>query len=351
MLPNVRESAVSGDYNATGNDWADHKTGSTTMAAQIASENAALHAAAENTHAAAGSILPNSVDATTLGNRGQVIRGAVQAIEKHFDDATDAIYDQAREQHGDQRMPQFLSGAKSFLQDKANYMPDGFRTAALERLNQLETLGDKGLEGDTPAAPSSVAAAEKFRQWLGKNRTLDNMHTVKSLVDHTDMDTAAQGGPGLFAAARAMKRHAWQMLEEPDGIKKLLAPSDSQGINHAIPEHKVADYVNNLDRQQHEHVMNVLRAGAHLDPEIAAQSAAAIRELQAHTISRLHDAATEDGGKWNARKFYGATEQYGKNAASTFKDRPDLLKKLQTINNAGNRSTWTVPTRARSARR
>src|SRR5208337_4175882 len=165
---------------------------------------------------------------------------------------------------------------------------------------------------------------------------LDNMHTTKQLVDHTDMDVAEHGGPGLFKAARDMKRHSYQMMEEPTGIKELLAPKDSQGINHAIDEDKVMDYVNRLDRPQHEHVMNVLRAGAHLSPEIAEQSAAAIRELQAHTVSRLHAAATDDGGKWNASGFYKSVERDAKNAASTFKDRPDIIKNLQTVNSAGN---------------
>jgi hypothetical protein len=126
------------------------------------------------------------------------------------------------------------------------------------------------------------------------------------------------------------------MLEEPVGIKKLLTPGDSQGINHAIPEHKVMDYIADLPREQHEHLIDVLRAGAHLSPELAESSAAAIREIQAHTISRLHDAATNDGGKWNARDFYNASSRYARNAASTFKDRPDILRNLKTINDAGN---------------
>jgi hypothetical protein len=338
MLPKVRDSAVSGDYNATGNDWQDAKTGSKTMQSQLASESDALHAATKNVHQGVGALSSDSVDPTTLGNQGEIVRGAIQAIEKHFNGMTDEVYDEARANSGDAPMPQFLKRAQSFLSDKANYMPDGYRASALARLEQLRTSGDAGIVGDgsDAAAPSSIGAAEKFREWLNKNRTLDNMHTTRQLVEHTDTDVAEHGGPGLFEKARAMRTHQSQMLEQPVGIKKLLAPSDSLGINHAIPEHKVMDFISGLDRGQHEHVMNVLRAGAHLSPEIAEHSAAAIREIQAHTISRLHDAATGDGGKWNARGFYNAATQYARNAASTFKDRPDIIKNLQTINNAGN---------------
>ena len=293
----------------------------------------------DNVYKSTGSLQPDSVDPTTLGNRGQIVRGAIQGIEDHFNKATDSIYNAARASSGTDPMPNFLGRASSFLSDDANYMPDGFRRAAQARLQQLKTSGDAGIRGDgsDAAAPSSVGAAEKFREWLNANRTLDNMHTTKQLVNHTDMDVAENGGPGLFRAARAQRTHQAQMLERaPAGIKKLLAPGDSQGINHAIPEHKVMDYVNGLDREQHEHVMNVLRAGAHLSPELAESSAAAIREIQAHTVSRLHDAATNEGGKWNARDFYNATTQYARNAASTFKDRPDIVKNLKTINDAGN---------------
>jgi hypothetical protein len=80
------------------------------------------------------------------------------------------------------------------------------------------------------------------------------------MVEHTDMDVAEHGGPGsLRDRPRNAPAQQYQMLEEPTGIKKLLTPADSQGINHAIPEHKVMDYIADLPREQHEHVMNVLR--------------------------------------------------------------------------------------------
>lgn len=337
MLPSRRESAITGDYNATGRDWQDKETGVKAMEEQVASENSALHGAMQNVYDSTGSLAGNSVDPTTLRNRGGIVRRAIQAIQTHFNDAVDGLYTIARSNSGDKPMPEFLKDTTSFLTNAANYMPGGFRKAALARLNQLKTVGDNGLGGESrAAAPSSIGAAEKFREWLNANRTLDNMHVIRQLVNHTDMDVAAHGGPGLFKAARGLKRHAYQMLEEPNGIRKLLAPSDSQGINNAIKEEDVMDYINKLDRGQHEHVMDVLRAGAHLSPEIANSAAAAIREIQGHTISRLHDAATDDGGKWNARKFYNATTQYAKNAASTFKDRPDILENLKKINDAGN---------------
>lgn len=335
QLPTRRTSALTGDYNATGNDWQAAKTGNEAAQRQLASESDALHAATTNVHNSLGSLSDDSVDPTTLGDRGRTTRGAIQAIEKHFNDATDSIYNRAREQNQGKQIPA-LARVKAYLDDDSNFTNDaeiGLQRAAKQRLERLWTTGDP----DKGTPPGSVNAAERFREFLNeKGKNPNAMGVAKELKGHTDMDVAEHGGPGLFDQARKMRRHQFQMLEEPTGIKKLLTPGDSQGINHAIPEHKVMDYIADLPREQHEQVMNVLRAGAHMDPALAESSANAIREIQAHTISRLHDAATNDGGKWNARDFYNATSRYARNAESTFKDRPDVLKNLKTISDAGN---------------
>src|SRR5271166_1603835 len=337
-LPSRRTSALTGDYNATGNDWEMNRTGNKTIQGQLASESDALHSAMGNVHQSVGSQFGDHVDGTTLENRGRTVRGALEDIRDHFQGMTDEVYDEARANTGDAPMPQFLKSANSFLNDKANYMPDGFRAAALERLNQLRTVGDAGIKGDgsDAAAPGSIGAAEKFREWLNENRTLDNMHTTRRLVDHTDSDVAEHGGPGLFQKARDMRTHQFRMVEEPKLVSQLLSAKDSQGINHSIEDHRVMDKIAEAGSGQHQHLMNVLRAGAHMSPELAKSSAAAIREIQAHDISRMHDAATNEGGKWNARSFYDAANRYGRNAASTFADRPDIVRNLQTINRAGN---------------
>jgi len=335
-LPERRQSALSGDYNATGDDWQAKEVGSPAMRKQIGDENATMHAAAENVHDSIGSEFENSVDSQTLGDRGRVTRGAIQGIEGWFDKATDQIYDTARSQNQGRPIGE-LQRVKSYLNDDSNFTNDaeiGLQRAAKQRLERLWTTGDP----DKGTPPGSVNAAERMREFLNeKGRNPNAMGVAKDLKNHLDMDVAEHGGPGLFQAARAMRRHSAQMLEEPTGIKKLLAPADSQGINHAIPEHKVMDYIADLSREQHEHVLNVLRAGAHLGGgELAESSAAALREIQAHVISRMHNAARNADGSWNARKFYNVADRYARNAPALFKDRPDVLKNLKTINDAGN---------------
>jgi hypothetical protein len=336
QLPTRRTSALTGDYNATGDDWQMKEVGNPQMRQQVASENAAMHAATENVHDSVGSEFENSVDSQTLGDRGRVTRGAIQGIEGWFDKATDQTYDAARAANGGRPIAS-LNRVKAYLADDSNFTNDseiGLQRAAQQRLQRLWSTGDP----DKGTPPGSVNAAERFREFLNeKGKNPQAMGVAKDLKNATDMDVAEHGGPGLFETARAMRRHQYQMLEEPTGIKKLLTPGDSQGINHAIPEHKVMDYIADLQREQHEHVLNVLRAGAHLGGgELAEGSAAALREIQAHTISRMHAAATNADGSWNARKFYNAADRYARNAPDTFKDRPDILNNLKTINDAGN---------------
>lgn len=336
QLPTRRTSALTGDYNATGDDFQMKEVGNEQMRKQIANENTALHSATDNVHDSVGSAFDDSVDSTTLGDRGRVTRGAIQAIEKHFNDATDSIYNVAREQNQGRPIPN-LQRVSDYLSDDSNFTNDaeiGLQRAAKQRMDRLWSTGDP----DKGTPPGSVNAAERLREFLNeKGKNPQAMGVAKDLKGHLDMDVAEHGGPGLFQAARSMRRHQFQMLEEPTGIKKLLAPGDSQGINHAIPEHKVMDYIADLPREQHEHVLDVLRAGAHLgEGELANQSAGAIREIQAHVISRMHDAARNADGSWNARKFYNSADKYARNAPETFKDRPDVLDNLKTINDAGN---------------
>lgn len=336
QLPSRRKSALTGDYNATGDDWQMKEVGNEQMRKQVASENSAMHAATENVHQSIGSEFDNSVDSTTLGDRGRVTRGAIQGIQGWFDKATDQMYDHARETNQGRQIGE-LQRVKSYLNDDSNFANDaeiGLQRAAKQRLERLWSTGDP----DKGVPPGSVNAAEKFREFLNEKGGNPNAWGVaKAMKEHLDMDVAEKGGPGLFQTARALRTHSFKMLEEPTGIKKLLTPSDSAGINHQIPEHKVMDYIADLPREQHEHVLNVLRAGAHLGGgELAEHSAAAIREIQAHVVSRMHNAARNADGSWNARKFYGAADRYARNAPDTFKDRPDVLKNLKTINDAGN---------------
>ncbi len=335
-LPTRRLSAINGDYNATGDDWQAKETGSPAMRQQIATENAALHKAADTVHGSVGSEFGNSVDSQTLDDRGRVIRNAIQGIQDWFGKATDQLYDGARAANQGRPIAK-LERVSNYLNDDSNFTNDaeiGLQRAAKQRLNRLWTTGDP--DGGVP--PGSVNAAERFREFLNeKGKNPSAMGVASDLKNHLDMDVAEHGGPGLFETARAMRRHSYQMLEEPTGIKKLLAPSDSQGINHAIPTHKVADYIADLPTDQHAHVLNVLRAGAHLGGgELAESSAAALREIQAHVVSRMHAAATNADGSWNARKFYNAADRYARNAPELFKERPDVLKNLKTINDAGN---------------
>ena len=49
-------------------------------------------------------------------------------------------------------------------------------------------------------------------------------------------------------------RQQCQMIEEPERMSKLLAASDSQGINHSVEEHKVMDTIAESGGGQHEHL-------------------------------------------------------------------------------------------------
>lgn len=329
-LENVRGSAVTGDYAETGADFHLAKLNDEagkTMQAQIASEHETLHNAADAVHDSIGSVARNSVDTNTLEQRAGVVRPAFQAIKDWFKSATDGIYDAARRLSGPHAIPQ-LSRVQALLDDDTEFSTtDGIalQKAAKGRLQRLWTTGDPAKN----APPGSVAAAERFREFLNEQLSPTNGRLVGKLKDAVDEDVAEHGGPGLFKAARDMRTHQSQMLESNPLIEKML-DRDNPTADRAL-----MDKITNAPREQFTHLVNVLRSSAHLgDGELAKGSAAAIREIKAHMASRMHDAAKNSDGTWNARDFYTQANQYATKAPAVFS--PAEMGDLQTLNNGGN---------------
>jgi hypothetical protein len=339
VMKNDRQGAVSGDWDQTGNE---HETAKMPGASgklmhdQIASEHQALHNATQNVADSVGSDARNDVDRDTLEQRGAVVRDAVQAIDQHFTGAANGFYATARANLGDNPMPS-MPRVQAILSDAShdvNPTAGSLRRAAQTKLQQLWTVGDT--RGNIHTAPGTIGAAERFHEFLNDAYHNESASLIRKLKNATDLDIAQHaGGPNLFEAGRSMIAHREQMLE-PDGVNELRAPKDRNKIDHEVPLHEVMDHVVNQDREHFDHFMNVMRAGAHLSPEVAQKTAAAIREIQGHMVARLHNAARGEGGAWKATDFYKAANRFSTNMPSAFAHNPQALANLQTINRAGN---------------
>src|SRR6266850_1860834 len=338
-LTHVRRGAVTGDWEETGNE---HQTSKMPDAPgqllrdQIAAEHQILHNAAQNAHDATGSEALNNVDRDTMEQRGKVVRGAVHAIEDHFNRAANGMYATARAQMGDRPMPS-MPRVQQLLSDTShdtNPTAGSLRRAAQAKLQQLWSVGDT--RGNVKTAPGTVGAAERFHEFLNEAYHNDSSGLIRKLKNATDMDVAERaGGNDMYQAARNVIQHRETMLE-PDGVNELRHPKDRNKIDHDVGLDEVMDHVTNQDSEHFEHFMNVLRAGAHLSPEVAEKAAAAIREIQGHMVSKMHAAARGEAGAWNANNFYKAGNRFSTNLPHAFRDNPGVLANLQTINRAGN---------------
>jgi hypothetical protein len=339
LMTHDRRGAVTGDWYETGNE---HETQKLPGAAgqltrdQIAKENQSLHNATQSVADETGSAARNDVDRDTLEQRGGVVRDAVHSIEDHFNRTANGLYQTARAVMGDRPMAS-MPRVQAILADTShdvNPTAASLRRAAQARLQQLWTVGDT--RGDIHTAPGSIGAAERFHEFLNEAHHNDSSSLIRKLKNATDLDIAQHaGGQNLFQTARAAIAHREQLLE-PDGVNELRRPRDRNRIDHEVDLDKVMDHVTGQDSEHFNHFMNVLRAGAHLSPELAPKMAAAIREIQGHMVARMHTAARGEAGAWKATDFFKAGNRFSTNMTSAFRESPELLQRLQTINRAGN---------------
>lgn len=339
LMTNDRRGAVTGDWDETGNEYQTAKIPDAPgqlLRDQIASENQTLHNATQAQHDATGTEALNNVDRDTLEQRGGVVRDAIHAIEDHFNGAANGFYATARAVMGDRPMMTMPRVQQILLDASHDVNPTAasLRSAAQTKLQQLWSVGDT--RGNVRTLPATVGAAERFHEFLNESKHNDSASLVRKLKNATDLDIAENtGGSDLFKAARNVIQHRETMLE-PDGVNELRRPKDRNKIDNEVAKHEIMDHVVNQDSEHFEHFMNVLRAGAHLSPEVAAKSAAATREIQAHMIAKMHTAARGDGGAWNARNFYKAANRFSTNMPAAFRGNPGVLENLRTINRAGN---------------
>jgi hypothetical protein len=345
-LPEVRHSAVTGDYHASGQDFEDAKindAGGARMGGVISNENTALKTAAHNITEGTGTVA-NGVDQGALTERGTMVDNALGAIQKWFDNPMPAegekpgliqrLYGAANERAQGTPIPQFTNTA-ALLGDQTNFMGtaegEALHRGAIARAQKLGLIGDNGAW-----KPATVQQAEQFRQWLGDQWTPRTAKMIGKTRDALDSDVAAHAGADIYNQSRAARTLKSKMLDEQPGIAALAQPRDRAGINREVPISGIMDHITNLDRDQFNHVVNVLKSAAHLgNGELADQAAAALNEIKGHMAARLEAAGGSSlDGNWNAKEFYKQADKYSQKLPAVFNDAERA--QIHTVNRAGN---------------
>lgn len=341
-----RKSAINGDYDDTGHDFWAAKGDSPAaqhVRERLNNEHDTLHSALDRVHDSLGSTGENGVDTETLEHRGGIVQTALSNINDWFKRTTDNIYTEARRLNGGTPMPrealaQRLEGQSQsfheFLNDDANFthpVEQGLQAGVKKQMERLWTTGDPGRN----VPPGSIGAAERLREYINEKYHRDNGRVSGQLKQLLDDHVAAHGGPGLFKAARNARAHQASMMEKgwaDGGVSKIVSRDDP------MPVGKVMNHITDtMSREQVDHLMKVLHASAHLgDGSLAEGAAAAIREIQAHAVAKLTKGARMEGGKFNARGFYDAANRIATKLPSIFRNRPETIGHLRTINRGAN---------------
>ena len=252
--------------------------------------------------------------------RGQAVTDSLEKLANDFDTRTRSLY-QAADARA-QGVPTDLKGFQGTLEDDSlatNSDRINLRGALQSYLKKLKVVDENG---DITA---SVKQAETIRKYLNENWSPQNSGLVGKLKDALDEDVTGAAGTDIYQAARAVRAERAQTLENPKGIAKLM---DVEGPNRAIASDKVMQSLETMPPEQLQHVMDTLRAMGEDGQE-------AVSEIQSHFAQRAHQIGTSQEVQWNSKGY----NQFLKNNSSrlniVFADKPDILRRLYTTNEAG----------------
>jgi hypothetical protein len=271
--------------------------------------------------------------------RGENIVKPLKLLEQHFNDQAKNLYTQADQAAAG--MPINTYSLSGLLMDP------GFRA-------KLVATGNKGLldgvesmmdrfqkEGwGNGIGPSTVKAAENFRQWLNDASTPETGRYIAQVKQALDTDVAQAGGGQLYTQARALWKQYKDTLDNPKGISSIMAESGPDGINRQIPLNVVAQkLVTMKDSAQFKHVVGVLQKmsqGADdfggIGPEAQQAAQQALHEVR----QQLADNAVNAGGKtqaWNPDNYNKTVSTNADRMASVF--NPEEMKAFRTLNDGG----------------
>ncbi len=324
----VRASAITGDPLAAGTDAQVAKLDSPAgrqMRATLDNERAGLQSyAGRTTEATGGRIGGTQTDAMA---RGESVQGALEGLSDQYRTRIGALYQAADK--AAQGVPTELKGFQGVLGDDS-LMTNQDRVGLRGGLNAyLRKLGVVDENGNVTA---SVSQAETIRKYLNDEWSPQNSKLVGKLKDALDDDVTKDAGSDIYEQARALRAQRGATLDNPKGIASLIDASGPNGINRVVPAEGVMGKLETMPVAQLEHVVKTLGG---MDGELAPQGQQALSDMRSHFAQRIEDIGGKTEGQWNSR----GVNQYLKNNAArlqtVFSDRPDLLKRFYTLNEAG----------------
>jgi hypothetical protein len=296
---------------------------------QFAKEYTALNNHADSIIQGTGGTSSLTEDA--LHSRGQTIAAPFDAMNKWFDTSTKALYDEAKNRSGGlpnvstQPIEDLLSD-KSFNNSAMAKDKGGLVTAIKSQLDLFKENNPAGL---------TVANAEDFRKWLNQQWTNDNKYIVGKAVGAVDDAVTQSAGEDVYAQARAQSQLKKQILQNPNGVNRIMDVDPNTPVNRTTPFEKIPDTVTRLSVDQFNNLLGTLK---NVPPEIQPLAQAAIGEIKAQMANKLSDAGQPNTKTpsvfWNNRKVNNYIEANQQKIESVF--NPEELSKIRDLRAGGN---------------
>lgn len=340
------EDTLRGEYTLAKNP--DNTPAQIALRDQIAREQQALSTYAQARIDATGanpSLINNE-------QRGQMINDAIHGdggLNDYFQQAKQQIYDQARQESGDN--PIQTSHVDALLNDpqfqaEAERSGNSRVVSGVTRMIDLaRNTGFRDPFSGEVTSPGSVAAWDAVRKSNNADWNENNARTLSSINRAIDQDIASAAGSDAYKLGDAIHQ-AQQNITGARGFKQVFGNADSNGVKSGVALEQIPTRLNNMPLDQWRHVYNTLDdlsrgqisgAPSGMPPvpqELQQMAAAAKNEVSGSLAREVYEQGAGKAGTWNQNSVNKTLNSVvGQKILETYP--PDEVQRFHALNYGG----------------
>lgn len=259
--------------------------------------------------------------------RGRSVTDALDALEESYNGRIRKLYQAADERA--KGTPTDLGGFNDVLKDDS-LMTNQDRVGLRSGLNAY--IKKLGLADENGNVTASVQQAETLRKYLNDEWSPQNSKLVSKLKDALDDDVTQAAGTDIYKEARALRAEKGATVDNPKGINRIMSSEGPEGINRTVPTDKIMQNLETMDPAQLSHIMDTLRG---MKGDLAEQGQKALADIQAHFAERARSIGDSQEVQWNSKGLNQYLRNNSERLGIVFRDKPEVLKRLYTANEAG----------------
>lgn len=325
----LRNSAVEGDAKSASTDFQMSKLDNPQgqhMSRVLTAEREAVANFAERLASETGGT--RGLGQTENLQRGTNIISPLDGIKDHFDNRIKALYKVADERA--KGKPFDTRALRDVMREDSAFIGTVEGKHLLEgtkaRMADLKMVGPDG----TPKR-TTVAEAERLKQYLGDQWTPRTSRLIKRLKESIDDDVFSAAGEDVYARARATRAERSRILDDPQGIAKIMDAEGPQDINRAVAVERIPDVITTLPVAQFSHIVKTLNEAP---AELRDPAQAALAEIKSQFANKVADIGNKTATQWNAR---GVSKYLNDNSARLrVIFTPAELRRFADLNDAGH---------------